>query len=39
VLYFNIPVSPVKGTDDAIYDELAVFQEANILPQIVIHFK
>jgi len=30
---------PSTGTDDAIYDELAMFQEAAILPQIVIHFK
>ncbi|CAF1237850.1 unnamed protein product [Rotaria sordida] len=49
--YHYIPVSPVggsdtwdyrpptSGTDDAMYDELAVFQETNILPQIVIHFK
>ncbi len=46
-----IPVSPVStndtwdyrppptGTDDAVYDELAVFQESNILPQIVLHLK
>ncbi|CAF3536263.1 unnamed protein product [Rotaria socialis] len=46
-----VPVSPVggpntwnyrpppNGIDDAVYDELAVFQEASILPQIVVHFK
>jgi hypothetical protein len=46
-----IPVSPVGGeasmdfrppstdTNDAIYDELAVFQETCILPQIVVHFQ
>lgn len=30
---------PPTGTDDALYDELAVFQEVNILPQVVVHFK
>lgn len=46
-----IPVSPVggsntldyqpppSGTDDALYDELTVFQEATILPQIVVYLK
>jgi len=46
-----IPVSPVStastmdyrppstGIDDAIYDELAVFQETCILPQFVVHLK
>ncbi|CAF0899181.1 unnamed protein product [Didymodactylos carnosus] len=46
-----IPVSPVgnqrlmnyrpppAGIDHAMFDELAIFQEANILPQIVVHFK
>ncbi|CAF1650480.1 unnamed protein product [Adineta ricciae] len=46
-----IPVSPIgsesamdyrpppTGTDDAIYDELVVFQEPSILPQVVVHFK
>ncbi|CAF1443594.1 unnamed protein product [Didymodactylos carnosus] len=30
---------PTTGTDDAIYDELAVFQETSILPQVVVRFK
>ncbi|CAF1463299.1 unnamed protein product [Adineta steineri] len=31
---------PSSGNvDDAEYDELAIFQEANILPQVVIHFQ
>jgi hypothetical protein len=30
---------PPKGIDDAIYDELVVFDNANILPQIVVHLK
>ena len=30
---------PPTGTDDAICDELAVFQEVNILPQVVVHLK
>ncbi|CAF0794228.1 unnamed protein product [Adineta steineri] len=28
-----------EGTDRAIYDELVVFESANILPQIVVHLK
>ncbi|CAF2955365.1 unnamed protein product [Rotaria sp. Silwood2] len=34
---FRPPSSGI--TDDALYDELVVFQEAYILPQIIIHFK
>ncbi|CAF0977353.1 unnamed protein product [Didymodactylos carnosus] len=30
---------PTNGIDGALYDELAVFQEINILPQVVVHFK
>ncbi|CAF1028406.1 unnamed protein product [Didymodactylos carnosus] len=30
---------PVNGIDNALYDELAVFQEINILPQIVVHLQ
>ncbi|CAF1379724.1 unnamed protein product, partial [Didymodactylos carnosus] len=30
---------PPSGINDAVYDELAVFQEVNILPQIVVHLK
>ncbi|CAF4167820.1 unnamed protein product [Adineta steineri] len=30
---------PLDGTDHANYDELVVFESANILPQIVVHLK
>ncbi|CAF3930201.1 unnamed protein product [Rotaria sp. Silwood1] len=30
---------PSGDVDDAAYDELAIFQEAHVLPQIVIHFE
>ncbi|CAF1097902.1 unnamed protein product [Adineta steineri] len=30
---------PLEGTDHAIYDELVVFESANILPQLVVHLK
>ena len=30
---------PSTGIDDVVYDELAVFQESHILPQIVVHLK
>lgn len=46
-----IPVAPVKndtmwnfrppidGVDDAPYDEFAIFQQADILPQVIVHLK
>ncbi|CAF1108879.1 unnamed protein product [Rotaria sordida] len=30
---------PPNGVEDATYDELAVFQQADILPQVVVHLK
>lgn len=30
---------PSSGVQDAPYDELAIFQQADILPQVVVHLK
>jgi hypothetical protein len=30
---------PLSGVQDALYDELAVFQQADILPQVIVHLK